>query len=469
MILENLQPQRVFYYFERLCAIPHGSGNTKAISDYCMAVAAKLGLEAEQDALNNVIIRKPASRGKEHNAPVILQGHLDMVCEKDEETEFDFTKDGLQLKVEGDFLSACGTTLGGDDGIAVAMAMAVLEDDTLEHPPLEALFTVDEETGMYGAAALDGSRLQGRRLINVDSEEEGVLTVGCAGGLRTDIFLEMIPAAVTAPCYRIEIDGLAGGHSGVEIHTGRHNANKLMSELLSRVEDCQLIELGGGQKDNVICPRCEAVISTPADLSALGTAFAAEKAIPADPDIAVSITPIAQEMVGYDSISTAAAITMLCELPNGVQQMSEDVEGLVQTSLNLGVMKLEEDRLQVSFSLRSSLAAEKEALLRRLIAIAGKHGATVTTRGDYPAWEYRKDSPLRDKMVEIFTRLYGKAPQVSIIHAGLECGLLGQKLPGMDAVSIGPDLWDIHSPRERLSIASTARTYTYLCEILKEL
>ncbi len=469
MILENLQPQRVFYYFEQLCAIPHGSGNTKAISDYCMAVAANLGLEAEQDALNNVIIRKPASRGKEHNAPVILQGHLDMVCEKEEDMAFDFTKDGLQLQVEGDLLSARGTTLGGDDGIAVAMALAILEDDTLTHPPLEALFTVDEETGMYGAAALDGSRLRGRTLINVDSEEEGVLTVGCAGGLRADIALEMIPTAVFAPCYRITIDGLAGGHSGVEIHKGRHNANKLMAELLATLEDCMLLSLDGGEKDNVICNSCTAVVSTTADVAAAAEEFTRRMRIPADPDGRVTVAPVTGEVVGCDSISTAAALTMLCELPNGVQAMSQDVEGLVQTSLNLGTLHLQEDVLRVSFSLRSSLAAEKETLLQRLIAIAGKHGATVTTRGDYPAWEYRKDSPLRDKMVEIFTRLYGKAPQVSIIHAGLECGLLGQKLPGIDAVSIGPDLWDIHSPRERMSIASVERTYNYICEILKEL
>lgn len=469
MILENLQPQRVFYYFEQLCAIPHGSGNTKAISDWCMAFAAAKGLEAEQDGLNNVIIRKPASVGRELCPPVILQGHLDMVCEKEEGVAFDFTKDGLRLQVEGDLISAEGTTLGGDDGIAVAMALAILEDDTLIHPPLEVLFTVDEETGMYGADALDGSRLQGRTLINIDSEEEGVLTAGCAGGLRADISLEMIPAALCAPCYRIEIDGLAGGHSGVMIHTGRHNANKLMGQLLSRLEDCMLVSLSGGEKDNVICNSAVAVVSTPADVAAVAAAFEAEMRIPADPDGRVTVTPVADAVVGCDSISTAAALTMLCELPNGVQQMSQDVPGLVQTSLNLGVARLEEDILRLSFSLRSSLAAEKEALLQRLIAIAGKHGATVTTRGDYPAWEFRKDSPLRDKMTEVYTRLYGKSPKVEIIHAGLECGLLGQKLPGMDAVSIGPDLWDIHSPRERLSIASTARTYTYLCEFLKEL
>lgn len=469
MVLEGLRPERVLYYFEQLCGIPHGSGDTKAISDWCVEFAKNHGLDAYQDDLNNVIIYKGASAGKENAPTVILQGHLDMVCEKDADIEFDFTKDSLRLVVEGDLIKAKGTTLGGDDGIAVAMALAVLEDDTLVHPPLEVLFTVDEETGMYGAAALDGSRLKGRTLINIDSEEEGVLTVGCAGGMRADISLEMIPTALTAPCYRVVIDGLAGGHSGVEIRKGRHNANKLMGELLARLEDCQLIDVSGGQKDNVICPRCEARVSTRADVSAIAADFVQQKKIAADPNLFVTVTEEMGEVVGYDSISTAAAVTMLCDLPCGVQKMSEDIEGLVQTSLNLGVMKMENDVLQVSFSLRSSVAAEKEALLQKLIAIANVHGARVETRGDYPAWEYRKESPLRETMVEIYKRLYGKAPRVEIIHAGLECGLLGEKLPDIDAVSIGPQMWDIHSPRERLSIASVERTYTYLCEILKEL
>ncbi|MBQ6948003.1 MAG: aminoacyl-histidine dipeptidase [Clostridia bacterium] len=469
MILHGLQPERVFYYFEQICAIPHGSGNTKAISDWCMAQAARLGLAAEQDALNNVIIRKKGSAGKEDRPTVILQGHLDMVCQKAEGVDLDFATDGLRLQRDGEYLTADGTTLGADDGIAVAMIFAILEDETSEHPPLEALFTVEEETGMDGAAGLDGSRLQGRRLINIDSEEEGVLTVGCAGGLRADISLEMIPTALAAPCYQVEIGGLLGGHSGMMIHTGRHNAGKLMAELLSRLSDGMLVSLYAGEKDNVICNACTAVVSTREDIAALAAAFVKEKYLPQDPGLFAQVTPLDGEVVGYDSISTAAALQMLRELPNGVQTMSKDVAGLVQTSLNLGTLRLEEDCLKVSFSLRSSVGAEKQALFERLLAIAHKHGARVGAHGDYPAWEYRKDSPLRDKMAEIFTRLYGKAPQVLVIHAGLECGLLGEKLPDIDAVSIGPDILDIHSPAERLHIPSTARTYEFLREILKEL
>lgn len=469
MVLDQLAPKRVFYYFEQLCAIPHGSGNTKAISDYCVKVATELGLEWKQDELNNVVIYKKGSLGRENEPPVILQGHLDMVCEKEAESDFDFERDGLRLMVEGDLLSAEGTTLGGDDGIAVAMALAILEDASLSHPPLECLFTVDEETGMYGAAGIRPEWLRGRRLLNIDSEEEGVLTVGCAGGLRADIDLEMIPTAVTAPCWRVVIEGLRGGHSGVEIHKGRHNANHLMGQLLYRIKDCMLIDIVGGEKDNVICPRCEAVISTSTDLRAECDAFVKEKYMDADPDLRITVSPVSDQVVGYDSISTAAALTMLYELPCGVQKMSEDVEGLVQTSLNFGVIRLREDVLHVSFSLRSSVAAEKEALLGRLHSIVTKHGAAISTRGDYPAWEYRKDSPLRERMVAVYERLYGAAPEVVIIHAGLECGLLGEKLTGLDAVSIGPQLWDIHSPRERLSIASTERTYHYVLEILKEI
>ncbi len=469
MVLQGLNPQRVFYYFEQLCAIPHGSGDTKAISDWCMEIALKLGLQARQDTLNNVLICKPGSKGKEQAPTVILQGHLDMVCQKDADVEFDFAKDGLKLKAEGDLLSAQGTTLGGDDGIAVAMALAILEDNELAHPPLEVLFTVDEETGMDGAAGLDGSWLQGRTLINIDSEEEGVLTVGCAGGARADILLEMTPAAVAEPCYRIEISGLAGGHSGVEIHKGRYNANKLMGLLLKEMGQVCLIELQGGEKDNVICPRCQSVISTAANVQAVAEEFVQRHRHSADPHLQILVTPVDKEMVGYDSVSTAAAVELLCQLPQGVQKMSEDIEGLVQTSLNLGIMKLEEDQLRLSFSLRSSVAAEKQQLLQQLFSIAHRHGAEVQAGGEYPAWEYRKESPLRDTMIRVYHRLYGKAPRVEIIHAGLECGLLGEKLPGMDGVSIGPQMWDIHSPRERLSISSTQRTYNYLCEVLKEL
>lgn len=469
MLLSNLHPARVFYYFEKICGIPHGSSDTKRLSDYCVKVAKDLGLAYRQDDLNNIVIYKKGSNGRENEPPVILQGHLDMVCEKEADCDIDFTKDGLRLEVQGDLLSAKGTTLGGDDGIAIAMALAILEDDTLSHPPIEALFTVDEETGMYGAAALQSEWLQGKRLLNIDSEEEGVLTVGCAGGARADISLPMIPTALTSPCYRVVIDGLDGGHSGVEIHKGRHNADKLMGEFLARAGALCLITMAGGQKDNVIPPRCEATVSTECDLFAKACEFEREFRNEANPNLRVTVTDIPQEMVGYDSFSSLVALTLLCALPCGVQKWSKDVEGLVQTSLNLGIMELKEDMLYLSFSLRSSVEKEKQELLQTLAAISDKHGARFYTGGQYPAWEFAKNSPLRETMVNVYKRLFGTCPKVEIIHAGLECGLLSEKIKGMDAVSIGPQMWDIHSPKERMSIASVERTYQYIIEILKEI
>lgn len=468
MILNHLQPERVFYYFEQISAIPHGSGDTKKISDYCARVAESLGLSYRQDELNNIIIYKGGSVGREEEAPVILQGHLDMVCEKEPDCNIDFSRDGLRLQVEGDILSAIGTTLGGDDGIAVAMGLALLEEKDLSHPPLEVLFTVDEETGMFGAAGLSADWLSGKRLLNIDSEEEGVLTVGCAGGARADISLELIPAAISAPCYEIVIDGLAGGHSGVEIHKGRYNASKLMGEFLSQFKDICLIELSGGQKDNVIPSRAQAIISTAVNPETKVAAFVAAKRNENNRDLSVSVTAVAPQMVGYDNFSSLAAIDLLCKLPDGVQQWSPDIDGLVQTSLNLGIMRLANDALTLSFALRSSLGAEKEALLCTLAALCDKYGAAFAVGAQYPAWEFVKDSALREKMITVFARLYGYDPKVEIIHAGLECGLLSEKIKGMDAVSIGPQMWDIHSPRERLSISSVERTYHYVKEILKE-
>lgn len=469
MMLGDLKQNRIFYYFEQISSIPHGSGNTKAVSDYCASVAEKLGLCYRQDELNNIIIYKNGSVGREGEQPIILQGHLDMVCEKDPEKTFDFSKDGLQLKVEGDILSADGTTLGADDGIAVAMGLALLEEKDLSHPPLEVLFTVDEETGMFGAAGLSTDWLKGKQLINIDSEEEGVLTVGCAGGARADISIELIPTAVSAPCYKVVIDGLAGGHSGVEIHKGRYNANKVMGEFLLQFDDLCLIELAGGQKDNVIPSYCEAIISTEGNPQALTNAFVAERQNEANPDLCVTVTPIEPQMMGYDSFSSRAAVNMLCRLPDGVQQWSPDIDGLVQTSLNLGIMKLENDALHLSFALRSSLGSEKEELLRRLAFISTKYGAEFSVGAQYPAWEFVKNSPLREKMIAVFERQYGITPKIEIIHAGLECGLLSEKIKGMDAVSIGPQMWDIHSPRERLSISSAERTYEYVKQVLKEI
>ena len=469
-ILEGLKPERVFYYFEDLCSIPHGSGNTKKISDYCVDFAKANGLSVYQDEHNNVVIRKPASAGYEHHEPVILQGHLDMVCEKEPDCPIDFATDGLTLQRDGDLVFAKGTTLGGDDGIAVAMALAILEDSTLIHPPLEALVTTDEETGMYGAEGLDASVLTGKTLLNIDSEEEGILTVSCAGGARAGIEFPLTVGAVDMPCYTVTLGGLIGGHSGVEIHCGRQNANVLLGSFLRTLPFAyQIIDIRGGQKDNAIPRQATAIVAANGDLAAAAAAFVAANRIDTDPDLAITVEPTAAHTSGFDLASSARIAEFLTTVANGVQAMSADIEGLVQTSLNLGILKSDNNALSATFAVRSSVGAEKDALLAKLEATAKAFGGSFESHGHYPAWEYRKDSRLRDTMVDVYTKLYGGAPEVVAIHAGLECGLFAGKIADLDAVSFGPNLYDIHTTRERMSAASVERTYAYLCEILKSL
>lgn len=468
-VLGELAPRQVFRYFEELCGIPHGSGNTKAISEYCMAFARRHGLDAEQDAYNNVLIRKPGSAGYENHPPVILQGHLDMVCEKEPECTIDFARDGLELFVEGDWIGARGTTLGGDDGIAVAMGLAILEDDTLAHPPLEVLFTTDEETGMDGAVGLDASRLKGRTLINADSEEEGVLTVGCAGGARAELRIPVTREPVSAPCYTVTVDGLIGGHSGAEIHKGRLNSNIVMGRFLQSLpEGFRLVKLVGGLKDNAI-PRQTVCVLAGEDPTAAAAAFTAANRIPADPELTVTVAPAPAAATAVTAADSRRVAAFLTTVKNGVQAMSRHIDGLVETSLNLGVLELEETALRATFSVRSSVGASKTALLADLEQTAAAFGGTYSSHGHYPAWEYREASPLRDVMVAVYEKLTGQKPVVKAIHAGLECGLFSEKLPGLDAVSFGPRMRDIHTTRERLCISSTGRTYAYLCRVLERL
>ena len=465
--LTHLHPARVFHYFEEICAIPHGSGDTARISDYCVAFAKAHDLWYRQDKVGNVIIKKSATCGYEDHPTVILQGHLDMVCEKAPDCTIDFATDGLDVDTDGEWVFAHGTTLGGDDGIAVAMALAVLESEDLPHPPLEVLFTIDEETGMDGAVALDASDLEGRILINVDSEDEGVLTVSCAGGARAEIDLPLTYTRANAAAYYVVVEGLQGGHSGVEIDKGRLNANVVMGQFL-RTLDCRISSIDGGLKDNAIPVRCEAIITTDDDVVAAAAAFAAAHRVAGDPDLTISVEmAIADETMDADS--TARVIEFLTTVPNGIQSMSTDIEGLVQTSLNLGILTTEEGALHASFAVRSSKNEEKTALLSDLEAVARRLGGTYDSHGHYPAWEYRKESRLRDVMCRVWQQQTGVAPTVVAIHAGLECGLFCEKMEGLDVVSIGPDMQDIHTCRERLSVSSSARVYEYLCAVLREL
>ena len=478
-VLEGLQPERALYYFEEISKIPHGSHNTRQISDYLVDFAKAHGLRYAQDEVNNVVIYKDASQGYEHHPVVILQGHMDMVAEKTKDSTFDFTKDPLDLRTDGEYIWAEGTTLGGDDGIAVAFALAVLEADDLPHPPLECVFTVDEEVGMDGAAALDPSLLKGRVFLNCDSEDEGILTVSCAGGATSGLHLPITFEKAEGKGIHVYVDGLAGGHSGAEIHKGRANSNKVMAELLDRLlkqMPYRLVYVRGGQKDNAI-PRytmAKVIVAENRLDEAIACIekLAAEllKKLPAEENKA-KITCEACVCRGraMNIASTRKVVGLLSDVPNGVQAMSQDMPGLVQTSLNLGILKTEDSELTMTFSVRSSVNDEKLALIEKLKTVGEKYGASYDEHGAYPAWEYRKDSPLRDLMVRVFEELYGHKPVVEAIHAGLECGLFSGKLPGLDCVSFGPDMQDIHTTRERLSVASTARTWKYLLAVLKQL
>ena len=475
--LAGLAPANVFAYFEKLCSIPHGSGNTKPISDYLVSFAKEQGLAYIQDELNNVIIFADATAGYEDHAPVILQGHMDMVCEKDADCPIDMQTDGLDVTHDGEYVFARGTTLGGDDGIAVAYALAILADKSIPHPPLEVVITVDEETGMFGAAGIDLSELKGRTLLNIDSEEEGIFTVSCAGGARGTIHLPLQRRPVYGPCVKLTVEGLQGGHSGVEIHKNRANATKVMGEFLSRVQALMplcITKLTGGSKDNAIPRSCEATlvalgmyIERINDVAAQLQAEIREKYD--EPNAIVRGDDV--DALGGNALTTectAKVIALLNAAPNGVQAWSSDIPGLVQTSLNLGVTAMDEE-LTLTFAVRSSVNAEKRELLGRLEELAKFYDGSYSEVGDYPAWEYKKDSTLRDTMVGIYRDMFQKEPEVVAIHAGLECGLLSQKLPGLDCVSLGPDMKDIHTSRERLNIASTKRTWEFLLEVLKKL
>lgn len=475
--LAGLAPENVFAWFEKLCSIPHGSGNTKMISDFLADFAKQRGLQYIQDAGNNVIIFKDGTAGYADHPPVILQGHMDMVCEKDANCPIDMEQEGLDITHDGTYVFANGTTLGGDDGIAVAYALALLDAKDIPHPPLEIVMTVDEETGMYGAADIDLSTLKGRTVINIDSEEEGIFTVACAGGARGKITLPVQRRAVYGPCVRLTVEGMQGGHSGVEIHKNRANANKVMGEFLSRIQKLMplcITKLTGGAKDNAIPRSCQVT------LVALGmhierindVARQLQQEIREqydEPDAIVRGDDV--DALGGNALTTedsAKVIGLLNAAPNGVQAWSQDIDGLVQTSLNLGIAALE-DALELTFAVRSSVNREKRELLDKLRELAQMTGAAYSETGDYPAWEYKADSHLRDTMVRIYRQMFDKEPQVVAIHAGLECGLLSEKLPGLDCVSIGPELLDIHTSRERMNIASVCRTWNFLLAVLKSL
>ena len=479
-VLENCEPKRVFHYFEEICKIPHGSGNTKQISDYLVQFAKDHGLDYIQDEMNNVVIYKPGTAGYENAPTVIIQGHMDMVCEKRPDVEHDFTKDGLNLSVEGDDSSANGTTLGGDDGIAVAYGLALLESDTIAHPPLEVFITVDEEIGLLGAVGFDCSVLKGRRFINLDSEAEGSLWISCAGGLSGVSHIPVTRLEAKGEKLTVKISGLMGGHSGAEIDKNRANANSLLGKFLyglKKAADYELISVQGGQKDNAITRESVAeLLILKEDLKAVEE-YAAymqnawrEEYAGTDEGITVTVSDDGEKEVKvFHPTSKEKVVFFLVNVPYGVQKMSGTIEGLVETSTNIGILKTSEDEVLGSSSIRSSVETARDALSDKIQYLTEFLGGEYERQGVYPAWEYRKDSPLRDKMVEVYEEMYGEKPNVVAIHAGLECGLFYKKMEGLDCVSLGPDMKDIHTSEEVLSVSSTERVWKYLVKVLETL
>ena len=478
-VLSGLEPAAPLIFFEEISHIPRPSYHEEKISEYLEKFAVDRGLEHYRDALGNVIIIKEASAGRETSEPVVMQGHMDMVCEKEAGCSKDMMTKGLDLEVKGDLISARGTTLGADDGVAVCIMLALLDDEELSHPRLECVFTVSEETGMEGAAGIDLSPVKGRRLINIDSEIEHEITVGCAGGARINLTLQVERMSPSGEVLAVSVGGLKGGHSGIEIDKGRANAALVLADVLTEAagadKDMRLVSFNGGGKDNAIPAMAKALITCDnADevRSAIGRAAGrlAKEYAAADPGLNVSVeeaeTPETRHPISR--ANTENILGVMLTAPRGVIDMTPDIPDLVQTSLNMGISDLLDDTMSIHYSIRSSVAVEKEELANRLKTIGERYGFVYDRAGDYPAWEKAKASPLCDRIRAVYHELTGDNMDITVIHAGLECGILADKLPGLDAVSIGPDILDIHTPAERLSISSLHRIYDVVRYVITE-
>lgn len=478
--LEPYDYKKVLYYFEELTKIPHGSGNVRAISDYLVNFAKEQGVRYIQDEAFNVVMFKEASLGYENAPVVMIQGHMDMVCEKNADSDHDFEKDALKLRMVGDNLMASGTTLGGDDGVAVAYAMALIADKEAKHPALELVITTEEETGMDGAKALDMSELKASYLINVDSEEEGVVLCSCAGGMRQTCTLPLNRMAADGVAYDIALTGLYGGHSGAEIHKNRVNSVYAMTRLLFEAREqveFTLLDFCGGLKDNAIPREAFATVVVEEEDTALFVKTVQElvqkykgELAAIEPGFEVELK--AGENSAYnvlDPVSFEKLLFFLMQAPNGVQRMSGDMEGLVESSLNLGIFEVKEDEAEFNFALRSSSKTYKYFMRDKVEYLIGFLGGESSNHSEYPAWEYRRDSKLREVFKEVFTEMYQKEPKMEAIHAGLECGLIAEKMPELDMISIGPDMKDIHTPMEALNLPSTIRVYQFIEKLLERI
>ncbi len=467
--------ERFFHYFLEIAKIPHGSGNTKGIADYLVNFANERGLFCIRDTSDNVLIRKSASEGYENSPGVIIQGHTDMVAVKTSDSKKDLTRDGIDVYADGDFLRADGTSLGGDDGIAVAYALALLEDNTIKHPTIEALFTSDEEIGLLGAAAFDKSVLTGRILLNVDSDDEGIFTAGCAGGVRTDSTLKVTrtKAPIHGKKYKLTVSGLLGGHSGVEIDRGRANAIKVGFEILAALGDTYVAEAAGGVADNAIPTDFFAKFITytegAEDIALTLSKEIKERYKESDPNISIELKNEEFDTPPCDRESSEKIVKLGCGAPYGITAMNPHIEGLVETSSNCGIVRLADEEFTLCVSVRSSKSEEKRALAERIKNTANSVGAEYSERGDYPGWAYKSESALRDTACRVYREMYGKEAKVVTIHAGLECGLFSDAIEGLDCISFGPDNYDIHTTDEHLSISSSVRVFEFIKRVLEEL
>ncbi|OLS02369.1 aminoacyl-histidine dipeptidase [Tissierella creatinophila] len=474
--LKQIEPQEVFKWFYEINQIPRCSYDEKRVSDFLVDFAKERKLEVYQDELNNIIIKKGGTKGYENANPVIIQGHMDMVCVKGQDSDHDFTKDPIEMIVEGDFLRANDTTLGADDGIAVAYGLAILDSNDLKHPPLELLVTTNEESGMDGAHGLKNDHLSGKTLLNIDSEEEGILLVSCAGGASNITRFELEKEEQDEDGLEISISGLKGGHSGMEIVKQRANAIKLLGRILDncrRSYDITLAKITGGTKHNAIPNSASACVLTQdrKDLKKLIEEFSKElkeEYRAEDEGLTIEISEVKIKK-SYTKELSDNLMDYIIMSPDGVQYMSKDIEGLVQTSLNNAIIEEKEDAIEIITSVRSASSSSLQEVLNVLEIIARKSGGAIKETGRYPAWQYDENSKIRDKALEVYKNLFQKEAEVSAIHAGLECGLLKQILPDTDMLSFGPNIYDVHTQKEHISISSVERVWEFLVELLESL
>ena len=475
--LVGIKPERVFYHFEEISKIPRESYNEKAISDYLVEFGKKLNLETYQDKYYNVILRRKASQGYEDAPGIIIQGHMDMVCEKENDSNHDFKKDPIDLVVDGNRLKANKTTLGGDNGIAIAMGMAILEDESIKCGTIELLATTSEEIDLNGALSLEPNILKGKMLINIDSEDEGVITVGSAGGVEIDILLPIERETLSdVNLYTLSLEKLQGGHSGVEINQKRGNSNKILVEVLQNLKvltDYSLVEVFGGSKDNAIPRSGKVVLASSKDIKDIISKVADEvkaKYISFEPEMIFALeTTTAKEISVLSNKSLDSYIKTIEELPTGVNTWMKEYPEIVESSDNLAIVKTLDENINIIVSLRSSDPEVLNELKDKIASILKENNASFEFSAGYPEWKFRAESKLREKALEVYKKLYNKDMKVEVIHAGLECGAISQNYPDIDFISVGPNLRDVHTPSEYLEIDSTERVYNYVVELINSL